>query len=199
MHTNRAGEFCLYGGMRPAAGKDHEAPVLYELVDEFVQCHGRGVLKRLILDRGFLDGQKIGHCKRDLGIDVLIPARRDLEIYKDVVGLAEGGLLSFQPVPAPSPRAPAVPVHRPEKIRKREEARQRTLAKRKAEAAQKTQEVQKVRTPSPLGRPSPERARSEVAAGEELQLLTTCAVPLHAVVNREIYSDGHREHWGLLA
>ncbi len=198
LHTNRAGEFFLYGGLRLTAGKDHEGPVLYELVDEFVQCHGRGVMKRLIVDRGFLDGEKIGHCKRDLGIDVLIPARRDLEIYKDVVGLAEGGLLSFQPVPAPSPRAPAVPVHRPEKIRKREEARQRTLAKRKAEAAQKTQEVQKVRKPSPRGTPSPERARSEVAAVMDLQTLSTCPVPIHAVVNREIYSDGHREHWVLL-
>lgn len=155
-------------------------------------------MKRLIVDRGFLDGAKIGHCKRDLGIDVLIPARKDLEIYKDVVGLAEGGLLSSQPVPAPSPRAPAVPVHRPEKIRKREEARQRTLALRKAEAAQKTQEVQKVRKPSSAVTPTPERARSEVAAVMDLRTLTTCPVPIHAVVNREIHSDGHREHWVLL-
>jgi hypothetical protein len=198
LHTNRAGEFFLYGGLRLTAGKDHEAPVLYELVDEFVQCHGRGVIKRLILDRGFLDGEKIGHCKRDLGIDVLIPARKDLEIYKDVVGLAEGGLLSFQPVPAPCPRAPMVPVHRPEKIRKREEARQRTLAKKKAEAAQKTQEVQRVRKPSSAGTPSPERTRSEVAAVMDLKTLTTCPVPIHAVVNRETDSDGHREHWVLL-
>jgi hypothetical protein len=198
LHTSRAGEFFLYGGLRLTAGKSHEAPVLYELVDEFVQSHGRGVLKRLIVDRGFLDGEKIGHCKRDLGIDVLIPARKDLDIYKDVVGLAEGGLLSFQPVPAPSPRAPAVPVHRPEKIRKREEARQRTLAQRKAEAAQKAPEVQKVRGPSTMRTPSPERVRSEVAAVMDLQTLSTCPVPLHAVVNREIYSDGHREHWVLL-
>ena len=192
LHTNRAGEFFLYGGLRLTAGKDHEAPVLYELVDEFVQTHGRGVMKRLLLDRGFLDGEKIGHCKRDLGIDVLIPARRDLEIYKDVVGLAEGGLLQFQPVSAPAPRAPAVPVHRPEQIRKREEARQRTLAKRKAEAAQKAQK------PSPAGPPSPEPARSEVAAVLDLQTLSTCPVPIHAVVNREIDSNGHREHWVLL-
>jgi hypothetical protein len=198
LHTNRQGEFFLYGGMRLTAGKDHEGPVLYELVEEFVQCQGRGVMKRLILDRGFLDGEKIGHCKRDLGIDVLIPSRRDLEIYKDVVGLAEGGLLSFQPVPDPSPRSPAVPVHRPEKIRKREEARQRTLAQRKAEAAQKTQAVEKVRGPSAMRTPFPERARSEVAAVADLKTFTTCPVPIHAVVNREIYSDGHREHWVLL-
>jgi hypothetical protein len=86
LHTNREGEFFLYGGLRLTAGKDHEAPVLYQLVEEFVQCHGRGVMKRLILDRGFLDGEKIGHCKRDLGIDVLLPARRDMDIYQDVVG-----------------------------------------------------------------------------------------------------------------
>lgn len=122
LHTNRRGEFFLYGGLRLTAGKDHETPVLYKLVDEFVHYHGRGVMKRLLLDRGFLDGEKMGHCKRDLGIDVLIPARRNLEIYQDVVGLAEGGWLPFQPVPAAPAGAPAAPVHRPEKIRKREEA-----------------------------------------------------------------------------
>ena len=186
LHTNRAAEFFLYGGLRLVAGKDHESPVLYELIDKFVEYHGRGVMKRLILDRGFLDGEKIGHCKRDLGIDVLIPARRDLEIYKDVGGLAEGGLLAFQPVPAPARPALAVPVHRPEVIRKREETRQRTLAKRKAEAAQKAQEVRKAQKLSAAATPSPERARSEVAAVLDLQTLRTCPVPIHAVVNREI-------------
>lgn len=197
LHTNRQGEFFLYGGLRLTAGKDHEAPLLYELVDEFVQYHGRGVMKRLILDRGFLDGEKIGHCKRDLGIDVLIPVRRDMDIYKDVVGLAEGGFLSFQPVPAAPPRAPAVPVHRPEKIRKREEARQRTLAQRKAEAAQKAP-VPKVGEVNPPPTPPVQRTRSEVAAVRDLKTLTSCPVPLQAVVNREIYSDGYREHWVLL-
>jgi hypothetical protein len=87
-------------------------------------------------------------------------------------------------VPAPSPGAPAVPVHRQEKIRELEEAGQPTLALRRAEAAQKT--------------PSEERARSEVAAVPDLRMLSTCPVPIHALVNREIHSDGHREHWVLL-
>ena len=198
LHTNRAGEFFLYGGLRLTAGRDHEAPGLYELVEQFVKYHGRGVMRRLLLDRGFLDGEKIGHCKRDLGIDVLIPVRRNMEAYKDVVGLAEGGLLQFQPVPAAPARAPTAPVHRPEKIRKREEARQRTLAKRQAEAAQKTPEVQKVGRPSRVAMPAPEQARREVAAVPELKTLTSCPVPMHAVVNREIDSDGHREYWVLL-
>jgi hypothetical protein len=210
LHTNREGEFFLYGGLRLTAGKDHEAPVLYQLVEEFVQFHGRGVMKRLILDRGFLDGDKIGHCKRDLGIDVLIPARRDMDIYQDVVGLAEGGLLEFQAVPDGPAPVVAVPVHRPEAIRKREEARQRTLAKRKAEAAQKSQEMQKaektqrapesqkVREQSFVRPPSPQHPRSEVAAVADLKTFSSCPVPLHAAVNREIDRDGHREYWVLL-
>ncbi|MGH7221086.1 MAG: hypothetical protein ACREI1_12265, partial [Nitrospiraceae bacterium] len=56
IHTNRAGEFFLYAGLRVVSGKDHESPLLYEIVDDFVQFHGRGILKRLILDRGFIDG-----------------------------------------------------------------------------------------------------------------------------------------------
>jgi Transposase DDE domain len=195
LHTNRAGEFFLYGGLRLVAGKDSECPVLYELVDQFVQYHGRGVMKRLILDRGFLDGEKIGHCKRDLEIDVLIPARRDMDIYTDVLGLAERGFLSFQLVHTAPPHAPAVPVHRPEKIRKREETRQRTLAKRKAEAAQV---VPKTGEPKVAPRPPAAQILSEVAAVPELKTWTSCPVPLQACVNREISSDGHREYWVLL-
>src|SRR5206468_3059625 len=75
IHTNRAGEFFLYAGLRVVSGKDHECPLLYELIDDFVRFHGRGIIKRLILDRGFIDGPSIGRCKREHHIDVLIPAK----------------------------------------------------------------------------------------------------------------------------
>jgi hypothetical protein len=189
LHTNRAGEFFLYAGLRVTEGRTHEAPVLYDLVEAFVAYHGRGVMKRLLLDRGFLDGEKIGHCKKDLDIEVLVPARKDMDIYRDVVGLAQGGLLSFQVVPPPAPRGPVAPVHRPEAIRKREEARQHTLAKKKAEAAEKAQAA---------GKLTVRAVRSEVAAVADLKTFTSCTVPLHAVVNREVSSDGHTEHWVLL-
>jgi Transposase DDE domain len=198
LHTNRAGEFFLFAGVRVTEGRAHEAPVLYALVEAFVRYHGRGVMKRLILDRGFLDGEKIGQCKKEWGIDVLIPARRDMDIYHDVVGLAEGGFLSFQPVPAATAPLRVVPVHRPEKIRKREEARQRTLAKRKAETAQKAAAVPKVGPARMTGTSLLGRVHSEVASVPELKTWTTCPVPLQTVVNREVYSDGRREYWVLL-
>jgi hypothetical protein len=40
--------------------------------------------------------------------------------------------------------------------------------------------------------------RSEVAAVADLKTFTRCPVPLHAVVNRESWSDGHAEYWVLL-
>ncbi|MDX1401747.1 MAG: transposase [Kiloniellales bacterium] len=184
IHTNRAAEFFIYAGLGVTAGKEHESPILYQLLEQFVEFHGRGVIKRLILDRGFLDGPHIGRCKRDWGMDVLIPARRNMDIYQDVVSLAEAGMLDFEPWVPPPPRPKPVPVHRPESIRKREAARQRTLARRKAETEPKAA--------------APPLSRSEVARVEGLRTFSTCPVPVNAIVNREVHADGQPDYWVLL-
>ena len=186
IHTNRAGEFFIYAGLRVVAGNEHESPLLYAMVDDFVRFHGRGILKRLILDRGFIDGPSIGRCKQEHHIDVLIPAKTNMDIYLDAVGLAQGGALQFQPWSAPTPAPKPVPVHRPEAVRKREEKRQRTLAQRRAEM------------PQPAADPKKTLVRSEVAAIPDLKTFSTCPVPIHAVLNREVYGDGHCEYWMLL-
>jgi len=187
IHTNWAAEFFLYAGIVVTAGQDHEAPLLYGLVEDFVQDHGRGVIKRLILDRGFLDGAQIGRCKREWGINVLIPVRSNMDIYQDVVGLAEAGELSFQPWVPPVSSAKPIPVHRPEGLRKREEARQRTLARKKAQAP----------APDPPD-PSKVRIRSEIATVHRVETFSSCPIPLDVLVNREMYADGHTDYWVLL-
>lgn len=188
IHTNRKREFFLYAGVAVVAGKDHECPLLYRMVEQFVGFHGKGIIKLLILDRGFLDGPNIGRCKQEWGIDVLIPARRDMDIYEDVVGLAKAGLLDFKPwVPAPPPAHP-VPVHRPESIRKREEARQRTLSQRKIQAGAEIKAKSL----------SPKPATSEVAAVAAVRTFTSCPVPLDVVVSRETDSAGREDYWVLL-
>lgn len=187
IHTNRAAEFFLYAALEVTAGADHECPLLYRLVENFVQCQGRGILKRLILDRGFLDGAALGRCHQEWGIEVLIPARRNLEIFQDVVGLAESGALDFQPwVPPSAPQA--LPLRRPERIRKREAARQKTLAQRQAE----------LQTPSSSPAASTTLVRSEVATVAALETLSSCPIPLQAIVNRDVYADGHHDYWVLL-
>ena len=188
IHTNRAGEFFLYAGLEVTAGKDHENPILYRLVEQFIEFHGRGVLKRLIVDRGFIDGPAIGRCKKEWKIDVLIPAKHNMDIYQDVVSLAVSGALSFQPLRPPPPQRQPAPINRPERIGKREEARQRTVARLKA------------KTQAETSNPPPAQIviRSEVATVAGLKTFSTCAVPLNAIVNREIYADGHHDYWVLL-
>ena len=186
IHTNSGGEFFLYAGLVVTAGQDHEAPLLYRLVEAFVEHHGRGVMKRLILDRGFVDGAQIGRCKQQWGINILIPARQNMDIYQDVVGLAEAGELSFQPW-VPISRSKPIPVHRPEWIQKREEARQRTLARKKTQAP----------APDPPD-PSKVRVRSEIAVVNRVETFSSCPIPLDVLVNREIHADGHVDYWVLL-
>ncbi|HEY4711368.1 MAG TPA: transposase [Dehalococcoidia bacterium] len=188
IHTNRNGDFFLYAAVKVATGRDHECPLLYQMVEQFVEFHGKGIIKKLILDRGFLDGPNIGRCKQQWGIDVLIPARRDMDIYEDVLGLAKAGLLDFKSWVPPSPARP-VPLHRPESVRKREEARQRTLAQRKAQADADIK----------MSAPLPTRIRSEVAVVAGVKTFTSCPVPLDAIVSKEIYADGREDYWVLLS
>lgn len=65
LHTNRTFDFFFFVAVKVVSGKDNEFPVLYDLVRQFVEGVGKGVMKRLILDRGFLDGQAISTCKRE--------------------------------------------------------------------------------------------------------------------------------------
>ncbi|MDP3955125.1 MAG: transposase, partial [bacterium] len=156
--------------------------------EQFVQFHGKGIIKKLILDRGFLDGPNIGRCKQQWGIDVLIPARRDMDIYEDVLGLAKAGLLDFSPWVPPAPARP-VPLHRPESVRKREESRQRTLAQRKAQA----------NADAKASASSPKLIRSEVAVVAGVKTFTSCPVPMDAIVSKEIDADGREDYWVLLS
>jgi hypothetical protein len=187
IHTNWSAEFFLYAGLVVTAGQDHEAPLLYRLVEAFVEHHGRGVMMRLILDRGFLDGAQIGRCKQESGIHVLIPARQNMDIYQDVLGLAEAEELFFQRWIPPVSSSKPIPLHCPPSIQKREEARQRTLARKKAQ------------TP-PLDSPDPSkmRVRSEIATVSRVETFSSCPIPLDVLVNRETYADGHTDYWVLL-
>lgn len=189
IHINRNGDFFLYAAVKVVAGKEHECPLLYQMIEQFVEYHGKGIIKKLIIDRGFLDGPNIGRCKQEWGIDVLIPARRDMDIYQDMLGLAKAGALDFKPYLSPSSADKPVPRHRPESIRKREEARQRTLVQRKAQAEAATQASETLPTP----------IRSEVALVANVKTFTSCPVPLDVIINKEMATDGSEDYWMLLS
>ncbi len=57
------------------------------------------------------EGPLLYRLVEKFGIDILIPVRSNMEIYQDVVGLAQAGQLSFQPW-APAPPGPQpIPLH----------------------------------------------------------------------------------------
>jgi hypothetical protein len=184
LHTNRKLDFFLFAAVKVVSGKDHECPVLYELVKQFVEAVGKGVMKRLILDRGFLDGKAISTCKKDYGIDVLIPVRRNMDIYEDAMAL-------FQ-----LPEVEWVSCKEPEvEVKKSSRLRPKVIAKREKKRQEKLKEL-KQEKPAPL--PEEILVKREVAAIGEFRTWSSCTVPLSVVANREHYADGHEEMWLLI-
>lgn len=184
LHTDRQGSFFARVAVRVLPGAANECPVLYALVDEVVAAVGPGVLRRLLLDRGFLDGAAIGRCKQVHGIDVLIPVRKSMAVYQDALGLLRLPEVHFTPYAPPPPR-PAAPRPRPvpERVRRREATRQQTLRARPA---------------PPAPPPAETLVRAEVAGIDGFRSWASCPVPLSVVITREIYGDGHEECWLLL-
>jgi len=126
------GDSYVYAALAVVPGNAHECPVLYQLVEQFVREVGKGVIKLLILDRGFIDGKNISRCKEEWEIDVLLPMKKKMDIWQDAWALAKQG--TWQELAAPTPLPKPAPAHRPEVIVRRELKRQKTLAARKAKA-----------------------------------------------------------------
>lgn len=186
LYVDRSRDFCLRVALRLVPGNEHECPIFYALLEQLVADLGAGVIRRLLLDRGFIDGEKIAHCKRKLGIDVLIPVRKDMDIYGDVLGLLKLKTTRFREYQAPQrePVDAARLPHSPEPVRKREHKRQKTVEAKKAELP-----------PPP---PNEVLVRSEVAGFENLWTFSACSVPLNVIVNRDVFADGHADLWMLL-
>jgi hypothetical protein len=175
----RAGAY-VYAALAVVPGNAHEDPILYQLVEAFVRRVGLGVMKQLILDRGFIDGPRIAYCKTVLGVDVLIPLKKRMDVWEDAWRLAQQG--PWQPQ-EPLPASPTPPVQRPRVLEQREAKRQRTLAQRRAQAP----------PPDPAG----VLTRRELCPLKGFQW-GEARVPLHVVVLRETYADGHQEGWALM-
>jgi len=182
LHTTAAADRFVFVGVRLVSGKDHECPVLYEMVDDFVGAVGQGVMKRLILDRGFLDGAAITHCKKDHGLDVLIPVRRNMDVYTDAMALFEQPDVAWWPWEAAAAPVKPLPRPRPTAVERRERRRQQRLQER----------------PKPPIPPERRQVKIEAAAIGGFTSWSACRVPLSVVANREHYADGHVETWLLL-
>ncbi len=185
LHTNRTQEFYCFVAVKVVPGNDHECPILYELVKQFVEAVGKGVIKRLILDRGFLDGEAISICKKEYGIDILIPVRRNMDIYEDAMALFRLPEVDWLRCEQPQRVVKETVRPRPETIIKREKKRQEKL--------------RKIKHKEPAIIP-PEQilVDREAAVIDQFRSWSSCTVPLTVVANKENYADGHEKIWLLV-
>ncbi len=184
LHTNRSLDFFLFAAVKVISGKDNESPVLYKQVEEFVDEVGKGVMKRLILDRGFLNGKAISTCKKDYDVDILIPVRRNMDIYTDAMALFQLPDVHWVDVEEPEEKPLQILRPHPKSVIKRERKRQETLKKLKSKQAA----------------PQPEKKilKRQAAAIGQFQSWSSCTVPLTVIANREFYAVGREETWLLL-
>ena len=184
LHTNPKREFFVFVAVKVILGKDHESPVLYELVKEFVDAVGPGVMKRLILDRGFIDGEAISLCKKKYGIDVLIPIRRNMDLYTDAMALFREPEVQWVECNGRKEEEKGPVRPKPKVILQREKKRQKKL-----------RELKEQQPPPP---PEKILVKTEAASIGEFRSWSSCTVPLTVVANREHYADGHTEIWFLV-
>jgi hypothetical protein len=151
------------------------------------------VLKVLLLDRGFINGEQIGRLKRDHGIDTVIAIRSDMDLLEDVRGLMklpvqweEYQPKHREPLPDVTASSHGKPVH--PTAAKREKTRQKTRAAKQAEV-ERTEATD----------PSRIRERTLITRFAELTSWWECPVPLAGVYSRELYADGHETGWLLVA
>jgi hypothetical protein len=173
------GDAYVYVALAVVPGNAHEDPVLYQLVADFVQAVGKGVMKRLILDRGFIDGPNMTRCKKEWDIDVLIPMKKKMDIWADAWALGQKApwQTSAPPVAPPAPPAP----HRPEVMVRRQAQRQATL---------------KAKRPAPD--PAQVLQARESCWIEGFNSGSEAQVPIHVLLLRERSADGHGDEWGLM-
>jgi hypothetical protein len=184
IHVNRKLDFFFVVAARVVPGRRHECPILYELVEEVVGAVHKGFIKVLIVDRGLIDGGRMGHLKQKWAIDTIVPLRSNMDLYADAIGLTRLPGFAWEPyVPLTTPPSPPSASPRPAAVEKREAQRQRTLAERKAAAAAT----------------APRDPQTRLGLGRSLLSWSQCPVPLTAVVNRERDEHGQTHDWVLVS
>jgi hypothetical protein len=176
------GQGHVYAGAALLPGNAHEVGPLFELVEKFIGKAGKGVIKWLILDRGFIDGERISRCKEQWQIDVVIPLKKNMDLWTDAWALAERQPWERLPQPEQAPQS--IPPSRPEEIRRREIKRQKTLQKLKA-----------AEPPPPA---SEVRTFSECSRLGGFTSWSAARVPVSVSCYKEHYADGHFDPWAIL-
>ena len=89
MHIGKEDQSFIFAGYQWGAGNVDELVQGKPLVRDFVNAVGKGVMKLLIVDRGYIDGKFISMVKLELYSDVLVPLRCNMDALTDAIKIAE--------------------------------------------------------------------------------------------------------------
>ena len=182
LHLGQTDTIYPFAGVEVMAGKEAEVPRFRSLVDGFVAAAGKGVMKTVIFDRGFIDGPTISHLKTDHGVNSVFPLKKNMLDLLDARVLAEADgepWITWRPPAVPEP---SEPPQRPERIRRRERARQQTIERLRKERGEEAPAVLE---------------KVELKMIRDMTLWESATVPIHVVLMKEHHSDGSVSEWGL--
>ena len=76
-------------GYKLGGGNDDELAHGPELVRQFIKALGKGVIKKLIMDRGYISGEFVNELKTEYDVDVVIPLRKNMNALTDSLRIAD--------------------------------------------------------------------------------------------------------------
>jgi hypothetical protein len=87
LHISKERNYFVFLGTQITGGRSHDKPMGEAMVADFARSIGKGKIKKLIVDRAFLDGAMISTFKVKYGIDTLIPLKKNMDAHLDAKGL----------------------------------------------------------------------------------------------------------------
>ncbi len=88
LHIDSDAELFHFSGYDFGPGNADELAQAENLVPQFCK-RNPGVMKELIVDRGYISGPWIGKTKKEHGVDVLIPLKKSMSDFQDAFAIAE--------------------------------------------------------------------------------------------------------------
>lgn len=88
LHIGKQEDYFIVAGYQWGPGNTDELPQGQALVDDFVKSVGKGVMKLLIADRGYIDGGFITFIKKNLESDIILPLKSSMDMFQSAVRMA---------------------------------------------------------------------------------------------------------------
>jgi hypothetical protein len=89
LHWSRQDDYFMFAGGHLGPGDESGLKRGEHLVEHFVSEIGKGVIKRLIMDKEFIDGAMISRFKKIHGIDCLVPLKSNMHALLDALGISK--------------------------------------------------------------------------------------------------------------